>query len=91
MIEALNEYFPAELSFNILKFMQHPIASMIKDVITERDMGVLLDDDDNLYTYVWTVREFSLGFGKTIQLKSDDYDYEERLERIKCHEEEAIS
>jgi len=41
VIEILNDQFPDGVAFNILKFMRHPTAEMIKDSFIVLDWGLL--------------------------------------------------
>ena len=44
MLDILNQLFPEEVSFNIMKYMSHPLAQEYKNIIT----NYIVYDDDGL-------------------------------------------
>jgi sialic acid synthase SpsE len=56
MIEILNEKFPEEISFNILKFMSHPTADIIKPEIDKVLFNITYYEDDKpLYMFNYSL------------------------------------
>jgi hypothetical protein len=53
MIEILNEKFPEEISFNILKFMSHPTADIIKHAYNHELFNH--EDDAESFLFSWTM------------------------------------
>ena len=94
MIEILNETFPEEISLNILKFMTHPTADIIKPEIAKIQNDDYEKDEQPLHMFVyqlycsWDSYKRCDGCHKFLihPEKYNDYNYNESPTRycLKC-------